>query len=115
MREALHQLRPAVTPEHLVVSIAAGIIIASIEDGLGSIGRIVWVMFNTFVLVGEGAFVYAMGPRTRPEDEAIVGSCLGAVGWAVRVSESALDAVTGLSGSGLAFVYLMIKALSNNN
>ncbi|HZW30651.1 MAG TPA: pyrroline-5-carboxylate reductase [Isosphaeraceae bacterium] len=113
MREVLHQLRPVVTAEHLVVSIAAGITLASIEDGLGSIGRLVRVMPNTPALVGQGASAYAMGPRTRPEDEAIVASCLGAVGRAVRVPESALDAVTGLSGSGPAFVYLMIEALSD--
>jgi pyrroline-5-carboxylate reductase len=113
MAEVLHQLRPVVTPEHLVISIAAGITLASIEDGLGSHGRLVRVMPNTPALVGEGASAYAMGPRTRPEDEAIVGSCLGAVGRAVRVPESALDAVTGLSGSGPAFVYLMIEALAD--
>src|SRR5437764_6099458 len=75
MRRALHQLRPVVTPEHLVVSIAAGVTIASIDEGLGSSGRIVRVMPNTPALVGEGASAYAMGPRTRPEDEAVVGAC----------------------------------------
>jgi pyrroline-5-carboxylate reductase len=113
LRLVLQQLRPVVTPEHLVISIAAGITITSIDEGLGSGGRIVRVMPNTPALVGEGASAYAMGPRVRPADEAVVGAFLGAVGRAVCVPESALDAVTGLSGSGPAFVYLMIEALSD--
>jgi pyrroline-5-carboxylate reductase len=113
MRQALNQLRPVVTAEHLVVSIAAGITLAAIEEGLGSGGRLVRVMPNTPALVGEGASAYAMGPRARREDEEVVQACLGAVGRSVRVPESALDAVTGLSGSGPAFVYLMIEALSD--
>lgn len=113
MRDVLRELRPAVTSEHLVISIAAGTTIASIDDGLGQGGRLVRVMPNTPALVGEGASAYAMGPRTVREDEAIVTGCLESVGRAVRVPESLLDAVTGLSGSGPAFVYLMIEALSD--
>jgi pyrroline-5-carboxylate reductase len=113
MREVLHELRPEVTGEHLVVSVAAGIPIASIDEGLGARGRIVRVMPNTPALVGEGASAYAMGPRTTPDDEALVTGCLESVGRAVRVPESLLDAVTGLSGSGPAFVYVMIEALSD--
>ncbi len=113
MRQVLDHLRPAMTPAHLIVSVAAGITIGSIDEGLGQSGRIVRVMPNTPALVGEGASAYAMGPRTVPEDEAIVKRCLESVGRAVRVPESLLDAVTGLSGSGPAFVYLMIEALSD--
>jgi pyrroline-5-carboxylate reductase len=113
MREALEDLRPEVTADHLIVSIAAGVSLASIDEGLGSRGRLVRVMPNTPALLGEGASAYAMGPRTVAEDEAVVKGCLESVGRAVRVPESLLDAVTGLSGSGPAFVYLMIEALSD--
>ena len=113
MRQVLEQLRPSLTAEHLVVSIAAGITIASIVGGLGSNVRVVRVMPNTPALVGAGASAFALGPGVHSEDEAVVRTFLGSVGHAVCVSESLLDAVTGLSGSGPAFVYLMIEALSD--
>jgi pyrroline-5-carboxylate reductase len=113
MRGVLHELRPAVSEKHLVISIAAGITITSLVEGLGPSGRVVRVMPNTPALVGEGASAYALGPRVGPEDEAVVQACLAAVGRAVCVQEGLLDAVTGLSGSGPAFVYVMIEALSD--
>jgi pyrroline-5-carboxylate reductase len=113
MRQVLEQLRQSLTAEHLVISIAAGITIASIVEGLGSKVRVVRVMPNTPALVGKGASAFALGPGVRPEDEAVVSAFLGSVGQAVCVPESLLDAVTGLSGSGPAFVYLMIEALSD--
>ena len=113
-RRCSHELRPAVTAEHLVVSVAAGITIASIDEGLGATrparagdaqhagpGR------RGGVGVCDGAA--DASPRTRPSSK----GCLESVGRAVRVPESLLDAVTGLSGSGPAFVYLMIEALSD--
>ncbi|MGC8643124.1 MAG: pyrroline-5-carboxylate reductase [Isosphaeraceae bacterium] len=113
MHEVLVQLRPLVGPGHLVISVAAGVSIATLLDGLGGDRRIIRVMPNTPALLGEGASAYALGPGTRRDDESITQEFLAAVGRAVRVPESLLDAVTGLSGSGPAFVYLMIEALSD--
>ena len=109
----LAQLRPVLTPEHLVVSIAAGVSLATLAEGLGSERRLARVMPNTPALVGEGAAGYCLGPHALESDEALVRSCLEGVGRAYRVPESMLDAVTGLSGSGPAFVYVIIEALSD--
>ena len=100
--QVLAQLRPLVGPRHLVVSIAAGISIASLLEGLGLERRIVRVMPNTPALLGEGASAYALGLGVPAADEAVVKAFLGSVGRAVRVLETMLDAVTGLSGRRLS-------------
>lgn len=113
MSEALGELKPVVGSNHLIISIAAGVAIETMRRALGDDRRIVRVMPNTPALLGEGASAFAMGPNTTQEDEAVVRALLDSVGRSVRVPESQLDAVTGLSGSGPAFVYLMIEALSD--
>jgi len=113
MRPVLEELRSFVTADHLVVSVAAGVTIASIVEGLGRSARVVRVMPNTPALIGAGASAYALGPGVGPDDEAVVSAFLSSVGVAVCVPESLLDAVTGLSGSGPAFVYLIVEALSD--
>ena len=113
MRGVLDELHPFVTPNHLVVSVAAGVTIASIAERLGPSARVVRVMPNTPALIGQGASAYALGPGVGPDDEAVVSAFLSSVGVAVRVAETLLDAVTGLSGSGPAFVYLVVEALSD--
>jgi pyrroline-5-carboxylate reductase len=101
-----------VDDKKLVISIAAGVSLAALESSV-SRGRLVRVMPNTPALVGQGASAFALGRAATAADAELVERLLGAVGKAVRVDERLLDAVTGLSGSGPAFVYLMIEALAD--
>lgn len=101
-----------VAPEKLLVSIAAGVTLARLSEGLKT-NRVVRVMPNTPALVGIGASAYALGPAATAADGQLVGQLMGAVGQAFQVDEKLLDAVTGLSGSGPAFVYVMIEALAD--
>jgi len=111
--EALDETRPHVTPDQLVVSIAAGVPIAALHRSLGDNHRIVRVMPNTPCLVGAGASAFALGAAATQQDGQLVHQLLSTVGIAFEVAEPLLDAVTGLSGSGPAFVYQVIEALSD--
>ncbi|WP_165248418.1 pyrroline-5-carboxylate reductase [Paludisphaera soli] len=113
MAAVLAEIAPALAPRHLIVSIAAGVSIVTMADALGASARIVRVMPNTPALLGEGASAFALGPNATDADAEAVHRLLDSVGRAVRVPESQLDAVTGLSGSGPAFVYMIIEALSD--
>jgi pyrroline-5-carboxylate reductase len=113
MAAALADVRPFVGPRHLVVSIAAAVTLKALADGLRPGTRLVRVMPNTPCLVGASAAGYAAGPAATAEDAALVGRLFGAVGKAFPLPEHLLDAVTGLSGSGPAFVYVLIEALAD--
>jgi pyrroline-5-carboxylate reductase len=112
MAALLAEIRPALRGQ-LVVSVAAGVTLRQLAAGLGAQCRLIRVMPNTPCLVGASASGYAAGEHTTPEDVALVDRLLNAVGRAFRLPEPLLDAVTGLSGSGPAFVYLVIEALSD--
>jgi pyrroline-5-carboxylate reductase len=111
--ELLEEIRPFITPGHLLISIAAGVPIARLEAGLGQGARIIRVMPNTPALVGASASAYALGNAATSADAALAQKIFSAVGIAFQLKESLLDAVTGLSGSGPAYMYLMIEALSD--
>ena len=113
MNGVLADLKDHVNREHVIVSIAAGVPIATLTAALGSDTHVIRVMPNTPCLVGCGAAGYAIGGGTTDEDGELVRQMLLTVGIAVCVPEKLLDAVTGLSGSGPAFVYQIIEALSD--
>jgi pyrroline-5-carboxylate reductase len=112
MDDALAALRPAIRSDALVVSIAAGITLDQLAGSLPSRQRVVRVMPNTPCLIGQGASGFSLGKHATPEDAKLVATLLSAVGAAFEVPEEMLDAVTGLSGSGPAYVYSMIEALA---
>jgi pyrroline-5-carboxylate reductase len=108
----LAQMRPAVTPQKLFVSIAAGVTTARLEAGLGGGARVLRVMPNTPALLGQGMSVLVRGRHAAIADERLGLRLLRAVGAAVAVQDERwLDAVTGLSGSGPAYVYLFAEGL----
>ncbi len=97
----------------LYLSIAAGLTLAQLEGWLGGKARVVRSMPNTPALLLAGASAYSRGAQATDEDLALAKAVLGAVGSAQEVPENLLDAVTGLSGSGPAYVYTVIEALAD--
>lgn len=112
MAAVLDDIRPEVNPRKLFVSIAAGFPLRRLESGLGGQVRVVRVMPNTPVLVGRGISVAVPGTKATPADLKHTLKLFRAVGEAVSITgEDLLDAVTALSGSGPAFVYLFAESL----
>lgn len=121
----LNDLLIAVKPQHVdgvmqglvglssrrVLSIAAGVRIASLSEGFGEETIIVRAMPNTPALVGVGAAAIAVSENATSADAAWAASILSSVGTVVFLEESALDAVTGVSGSGPAYVFLLAEAM----
>ncbi|MEM6280535.1 MAG: pyrroline-5-carboxylate reductase [Verrucomicrobiota bacterium] len=97
--------------DKLLISIAAGVKIENIESATNGKHRIIRVMPNTPALVGRGAGAFARGSSATAEDAELTRSLLEAVGYVCEVAEEDLDAVTALSGSGPAYVFLLIEAL----
>jgi pyrroline-5-carboxylate reductase len=112
MNDMLAGIRPLVTPHHLLISIAAGVTLKKLAAALPPGTRLIRVMPNTPCLIGMGASCFSRGATATDVDAALVEQLLTSVGRAYEVEESLLDAVTGLSGSGPAFVYTVLEALA---
>lgn len=111
MALVLEAARPHVAPGTVVLSVAAGVSLATLEGGLQPGVEVVRTMPNTPALVGLGASAYALGAVRSGRSEAVAKAVLGSVGIALAVPEQALDAVTALSGSGPAYVFRMLEAM----
>ncbi len=113
MAEVLLDLKPMVTAKQLIVSVAAGVTLTQLAAVLGTKVRLVRVMPNTPILVGAGAAGFCLGPKATFEDADLVQRILGTLGKAIEVPERLMDAVTGLSASGPAYVAVIIEALAD--
>jgi pyrroline-5-carboxylate reductase len=110
--QVLAEIQPEVTKDKLFISIAAGVTLRRLENGLGGNARVVRVMPNTPALLGKGIAVVVRGTKAKPKDEKLTVTMFRGVGEALAVKDEALmDPVTGLSGSGPAYVYLFAEAL----
>jgi pyrroline-5-carboxylate reductase len=107
----LGEIRPAVTPGHVVVSVAAGVTTSRIQKGLADGVPVVRCMPNTPALVDQAMTAISAGNHADPSHLAIAESLLAAVGRVVEVPESQLDAVTALSGSGPAYFFYLVEAM----
>jgi pyrroline-5-carboxylate reductase len=109
----LQGVRDTLAPSCLIVSIAAGVRLASLEEAAPPNAPVIRVMPNTPALVGEAASAFCRGAHATPAHAAIAQTLFSSVGTIYEVTESQIDAVTGVSGSGVAYFYLLIEALTD--
>lgn len=107
----LEEIKTELTPDKLIVSIAAGVSTSKIEDIIGK-NRIVRIMPNTPALVKEGMFGVCKGRYATSEDIEFVISLLSKIGRCIEVTEDQMDIVTAISGSGPAFFYQVIEDMA---
>lgn len=110
MKDVMAEIRGALPDGALVISIAAGLTTATLEEGLGGV-RVVRVMPNTPALVGAGVSALCPGAHAAAEDVGLAKSLFSAVGTTVEVTEGHMDAVTAVSGSGPAYVFYIMEAM----
>jgi pyrroline-5-carboxylate reductase len=113
MDKVLREIGDQLAPGTLVVSIAAGVDTETIEGAVGEGVRVIRAMPNTPALVGAAATAIAPGKHASEADLAAAKALFDAVGITVQLDESHLDAVTGLSGSGPAYIFLILEALAD--
>ncbi len=112
MGQVVAEIQAAACPDHLIISIAAGVTLKALETALPQ-SRVIRAMPNTPTLAGAGMAALAPGGRATPLDLALALEIFEAVGRAVVVEEKLMDAVTGLSGSGPAYVAVFLGALTD--
>ena len=112
IREVLEDIKPEMKPGKLIISVVASIPTQLIEKQLGLDVPVVWAMPNTPCAIGCGMTALAKGTHARKEHMEIARAMFEAVGRVVVVEEKQIDAVTGLSASGPAFIYILLESLA---
>ncbi|CAH9073670.1 unnamed protein product [Cuscuta europaea] len=112
VKHVILELKPVFTEKQLLVSVAAGVKLIDLQEWAGN-SRFIRVMPNTPAAVGEAASVISMGNGALKEDGELISLLFGAIGKVWKADEKVFDAVTGLSGSGPAYIYLAIEALTD--
>ncbi|WP_431074207.1 pyrroline-5-carboxylate reductase [Microbacterium phyllosphaerae] len=110
--DLLREIAPHLTDDVIVVSLAAGVTLQTFADNLGAEVRVIRSMPNTPSTVGKGVTGLAAGPAASADDLALVHRLFETVGAVVEVPESQIDALSTISGSGPAYVYLLIEELT---
>ncbi|RZF36962.1 hypothetical protein LSTR_LSTR004650 [Laodelphax striatellus] len=113
VRTVLNEAKPAIKDRHLFISVAMGVSLKQIEQAVPKGTRVIRAMPNTPALVRRGASVFVCGSSANESDAAITKKLFESVGICEQVPEYLLDAVTGLSGSGPAYIYVLIEALAD--
>ncbi|SEC13956.1 pyrroline-5-carboxylate reductase [Microbacterium hydrocarbonoxydans] len=110
--DLLREIAPSLADDAIVVSLAAGVTLQTFADNLGAEVRVIRSMPNTPSTVGKGMTGLAAGAAATPDDVALVHRLFQTVGAVVEVPESQIDALSTISGSGPAYVYLLIEELT---
>lgn len=110
--KVLRSIHGRLTPQHRVISVAAGVSLASIEEACAGKPRVVRVMPNTPAFVGRMAGAMARGTNATDDDVEAAKTLLGALGEVHLVDEKAMEAVTGVSGSGPAYLFMAMEAMA---
>ncbi|XP_027352079.1 pyrroline-5-carboxylate reductase [Abrus precatorius] len=112
VKDVVVKLRPLLTKNKLLVSVAAGVKLKDLQEWAAS-DRFIRVMPNTPAAVGEAASVMSLGGAATDEDGNVIAKLFGSIGKISKANEKFFDAITGLSGSGPAYIYLAIEALAD--
>ena len=112
VQELMEQIRPKVSPRQLVISVAASVHTSQIETALGGNVPVVRAMPNTPCVLGQGMTALCKGKFAQAEHVESASALFNAVGRTVVVDEKHMDAVTGLSASGPAYIYIILESLA---
>jgi pyrroline-5-carboxylate reductase len=109
----LEEIAPVITENHIIVSIAAGVSIEHIESIIKKPIGIIRIMTNVPAIVGAAATVIACNTQVKETEKDFIQKLFNSVGMVVKLNETHMDAVTGLSGSGPAYIFIIIEALAD--